>query len=305
MSRRLRKLRFKRKAARLAAVALVLAIGGGVAATGEWSPALSYPGAERGHAGDAFDSSAYTANRAAKEGGSASRLLAAAMPDDLAEASPAERKQRFIDVVLPLILAVNEEIAADRAQIVAIGLHIEAGEAVTPEQAGWLTAVARHYAVPLSGDPAADIVDLLHRVDVVPPSLALAQAALESGWGTSRFALEGNALFGERTWGEEGLMETGAPEGTRHRARSFDRLLDGVAAYMQNLNSHPAYAEFRRARAELRGEGELPTGPELVRHLTSYSERGDDYTQAVADLIRANEFAAHDGALLGAGRDLT
>src|SRR5690606_30583164 len=149
MSRRLRKLRFRKKATRLAALALVLAIGGGVAATGEWSPALSSPGATRAGAADPFDSAAYTANLAAKEGGAAPRVLAAAMPDDLAEASPAERKQRFVDVVLPLILAVNEEIAADRAQIVALGLPIEAGEAVTPEQADWLTAIARHYDVPL------------------------------------------------------------------------------------------------------------------------------------------------------------
>ena len=305
MSRRLRKLRFKKKATRLAAAALVLAIGGGVAATGEWSPALSYPAAERAGPGDPFDSRAYTANLAAKEGRSVPRVLAAAMPGDLAEASPAERKQRFVAVVLPLILAVNEEIAADRAQIMALGLHVEAGEAVTPEQADWLTAVARHYEVPLSGDPAADIVDLLHRVDEVPPSLALAQAALESGWGTSRFALEGNALFGERTWGEGGLTEIGAAEGTAHRARSFDRLLDGVAAYMQNLNSHPAYAEFRHARAELRDDGQFPTGPALVGHLTRYSERGNAYVRAVSDLIRANGFGAHDGAILVAGRDAT
>jgi Bax protein len=301
--------RLQRKRARrlkgIAAVAMVLAMGGIVAAAGGWSSALSYPAAEHAAPGDSFDSRAYSANLAAKEGRAVPRVLAASMPGDLADASPTERKQRFVELVLPLILAVNEEIAADRAQLVALGVHVVDGEAVTPEQADWLSAVARHYEVPLTGDAAADIADLLNRVDAVPPSLALAQAALESGWGTSRFALEGNALFGERTWGKGGLMEIGAGEETAHRARSFDRLLDGVTAYMQNLNSHPAYAEFRRARAELRDEGQLPTGVALVAHLTSYSERGNAYVRAVRNLIRANDFGAHDGAILTSERDAT
>ncbi len=248
--------------------------------------------------GDAFDARAVTARHAAREGTAVPRVFAAAMPGDLADVSPAERKQRFLSLLLPLVLAVNEEIAGDRAQLLALKVHLDGGARPSGEQADWLTALARHYEVPLTTDWEADIEDLLQRVDQVPPSLALAQAALESGWGTSRFALEGNALFGERTWGEGGLTEIGAAEGTRHRARSFDRLLDGVAAYMQNLNSHPAYAEFRQARAELRSAGEQPTGSELIGHLTRYSERGNAYTRMVRDLIKANRLGNFDGAIL-------
>lgn len=234
------------------------------------------------------------------------RILLATLPGDLAAETPGDRKALFVRAVLPLVLTVNEEIAATRAQLVALAAERAAGAAPSGEQRDWLAAVARDYGVELdsgpggdSGDDLGDDLDrLLRRVDVVPPSLALAQAALESGWGTSRFALEGNALFGQRTWGEDGLMEIGAPEGTRHRARSFARLLDGVAAYMRNLNSHDAYAEFRRARAALRAAGEPPTGLELVGHLTRYSELGKDYTRAVRGLIRSNGFAAFDGAEL-------
>lgn len=288
-----------KRVAAVAALAMTCALGGGAVTMAEFSTAPLAAPAGR----DSFDARHYTASRAAKEGTAVPRVFAAAMPGDLADASPAERKQRFLSLVLPLVLAVNEEIAGDRAQLLALKVHLDTGARPNGEQADWLTALARHYEVPLTTDWEADIEDLLHRVDQVPPSLALAQAALESGWGTSRFALEGNALFGERTWGEGGLVEIGADEGTRHRARSFDRLLDGVTAYMQNLNSHPAYAEFRQARAEMRAAGEPPTGIELIGHLTRYSERGNAYTRAVRDLIKANRLGSFDAAILAARRD--
>jgi Bax protein len=268
--------------------------GGAAVTTAEFSTtSLAAPAS-----GDSFDPRSYTARNAAREGTAVPRVFAVVMPGDLADVSPAERKQRFLSLVLPLVLAVNEEIAGDRAQLLALQLHLDTGARPSGEQADWLTALARHYEVPLTTDWEADIEDLLQRVDQVPPSLALAQAALESGWGTSRFALEGNALFGERTWGERGLQEIGAAEGTRHRARSFDRLLDGVAAYMQNLNSHPAYAEFRQARAEMRSAGEQPTGSALIGHLTRYSERGNAYTRQVRKLIKANRLGDFDAAIL-------
>lgn len=229
------------------------------------------------------------------------RILLAALPGDLDRmAVPAERKALFLRIMLPLVLTVNEEIAAERAQLLALAGRIAAGASLTGEQSDVLAALARRYRV-RPGDPAEDVATLLGRVDAMPPSLAVAQAALESGWGTSRLAREGNALFGERTWTEAGLEPLQPLPGARHRARSFDGLLDAVRAYALNLNSHPAYDGFRRARAAARSAGGPPDGAALARHLTRYSELGAAYTGALRRLIRANRLDRLDRAALQPG----
>jgi len=255
--------------------------------------------ANAGELSELFKTSGYVADLATSKPVAVPRILLATLPPDLdAMAAPAERKALFLRAVLPLVLTVNEEIAADRAQLLALELVLDAGAAPTPEQSGWLATLAGHYGVTLTGALPADIGELLRRVDVVPPSLAIAQAALESGWGTSRLAREGNALFGERTWRHAGLEPLAPEEGATHRARSFARLLDAVAAYVGNLNTHPAYAEFRLARAASRDAGEPPAGILLVRHLARYSELGAAYTKAVRGLIRSNDLEALDRAEL-------
>lgn len=241
-------------------------------------------------------------------GGAVPRILLASLPGDLDAVDPADRKTLFLKLMLPLVLAANEEIAADRAQLQVLADRLAAGESLGGEPADWLAAVARRYRLPLDharDDSAAFaaaarevLPELLRRVDEVPPSLALAQAALESGWGTSRLALQGNALFGERTWTEAGLQPLDPAPGATHRARRFDSLMGAVAAYMHNLNTHPAYAGFRQARAALRDRAAPLDGAALVRHLTAYSELGPAYTRAVAELIRDNGLTGLDGAAL-------
>lgn len=246
-----------------------------------------------------FDSRGYAEVSPGKTAAPVPRLLLATLPGDLgAMKLPAERKALFLRLMLPLVLAANEEIAGDRAQLVALADRLAAGASPGAEQAGWLAALARRYRVVPNGRPAKDVAELLRRVDAVPPSLAIAQAALESGWGTSRLARQGNALFGERTWTAAGLAPLQPIPGERHRARSFERLLDAVRAYALNLNSHPAYAEFRRARAQSRADGAAPGGASLARYLTRYSELGSGYTRALRDLIRANRLERLDGAVL-------
>lgn len=264
--------------------------------------------ADAGELSELFKTRGYVADLGAAKPVTVPRILLAALPPDLdAMAVPAERKALFLRAVLPLVLTVNEEIAADRAQLLALDLALAAGTAPTAEQTDWLAALAGRYGVELGGTLPDDIAELLpellRRVDMVPPSLAVAQAALESGWGTSRLAREGNALFGERTWKQAGLEPLAPEAGATHRARSFARLLDAVAAYVGNLNTHPAYAEFRRARATARAAGELPEGVALVRHLTRYSELGAEYTKAVRGLIRANDLETLDRAELMAEGD--
>ena len=263
--------------------------------------------ANAGELTELFKTRGYVADLGAAKPVAVPRILLAALPPDLdAMAVPAERKALFLRALLPLVLTVNEEIAADRAQLLALEMQLAAGAAATPEQTDWLAALARSYGVAPSDAFPADIAELLpellpellRRVDMVPPSLAVAQAALESGWGTSRLAREGNALFGERTWTRAGLEPLAPEAGASHRARSFARLLDAVAAYVGNLNTHPAYAEFRQARASARDAGEVPAGATLVRHLTRYSELGTEYTKAVRGLIRANGLETLDRAEL-------
>lgn len=138
----------------------------------------------------------------------------------------------------------------------------------------------------------------MYRLDVIPPGLVLGQAAYESGYGTSRFAVEGNALFGQWTYGGGGLV----PEQQRkqlgdHRIASFDWPFDSVRGYFLNLNSHPAYEEFRRLRADLKARGEPVTSLALADGLIRYSERGQEYVDTLKGMIRTNRLDIADDAV--------
>ncbi len=140
---------------------------------------------------------------------------------------------------------------------------------------------------------------LKRRVNVVPPSLALAQAAVESGWGTSRFAMKGNALFGQRIWRvDAGMTPLDVDADTAFRVRSFPSLAASVAAYVHNLNTHRAYGEFRGLRATAGKDAQVPGGNVLATTLTKYSERGADYVADLLRIIRSNRLTQFDNATL-------
>lgn len=225
------------------------------------------------------------------------RVYLASVPEDMGEVTDvAMRKSLFIRTVLPLVLRVNEEVMAERARVERILAHARAGGGIGPEDEAWLADRARWYRVEI-GDTSA----LLERMDVVPPSLALAQAAEESGWGTSRFAREGNALFGQWTTDPtvKGLVPLARADNATHRVRAFDRLLDAVRAYVRNLNTHPAYADLRAARRAAREAGTPLNGEDLAGTLLSYSERGAEYVETLRLIIRANALDELDGTRLG------
>jgi Bax protein len=141
---------------------------------------------------------------------------------------------------------------------------------------------------------------MIRRADIIPPSLALAQAAEESGWGTSRFALEGNALFGQWTFAVKGaLVPKNRDAGKAHRVRAFTSLLDAVRAYVRNLNTHKAYRHFRRERQALRQADRQLAGTVLARTLSSYSERGNKYVRTIQSIITGNQLQNLDKARLG------
>ena len=144
--------------------------------------------------------------------------------------------------------------------------------------------------------------ELIRRIDTLPPSLVLAQAAEESGWGTSRFAVEGNALFGMWTWGDEGITpQQQRSEHGDHKIASYETPQQSVIAYMHNLNTHQSYETLRVRRAELRSAGTKVTGWELAKTLTKYSERGQEYVDSLHALMKTNMLMPTDDAYLGDG----
>jgi Bax protein len=227
------------------------------------------------------------------------RVFLASLPSDLKSLSSTDtRKELFTRTMLPLVLKVNESILLERGRLLALRARSESGRAPTAEEAAWLNDLAARY-----GLEKPDYDQLLTRVDVIPPSLALAQAAEESGWGTSRFMSEGNAAFGQYTFAEDaGLVPTHRDDGKRHLVRSYDHLLDAVQSYAHNLNIHDAYRQFRKQRAETRARGQELNGYELASSLYAYSERRADYIDAIQSLIRANNLEPLDRAKLRGGR---
>ena len=233
---------------------------------------------------------------AVRSGGAAvPRVFLARVPAGLADVQQAtDRKDVFLRLMLPLVLEANERVQQRRAQLLVMDAKLAAGHPLTAEQQERLNAMAAEYGVD------ADRIDLLlRRVDAVPPSLALAQAAVESGWGTSRFVLEGNAVFGQWAWGdEEGLVPLGRELGKTHKIKSFQMLADSVRAYLHNLNTHNAYNDFRARRHMLRAEGKPLDGLALVPTLGAYSELKGQYLDMLRDIITANELQPLDGARL-------
>ena len=230
--------------------------------------------------------------------GAVPRIFVKTMPKDLQDLRSVDtRKQVFIKTMLPLILRVNEDLRQTRARIVELDERASEGRVLSASEHAWLDAqFARHRV------SNGDIALLLRRVDVIPPSLALAQAAEESGWGTSRFAQEGRALFGQRTHAEgTGLIPVAHSGESIIKVKSFDALLDAVRSYAFNLNTHNAYAEFRKLRAEMRRmSGDV--GPldslQLTEMLQHYSERGPDYVDSIKTIIRVNKLRRLDSARL-------
>ena len=215
------------------------------------------------------------------------------------------KKRLFFRALAPLVLHSNELILEDRERVQELAEQVGTAAALDDQDREWIAELAVRYGIAESTDVGRDpalMERLLRRVDIVPVSLALSQSAEESGWGTSRFAAEGNALFGQWTWGKQAIK----PE--QHRAalgnygiRAFETPLQSVLAYMHNLNTHRAYTDLRSRRAEMRANGQEPTGRELAETLTKYSERGEAYVKSLHTIMNANRLDPADEAYLGDG----
>jgi Bax protein len=197
---------------------------------------------------------------------------------DIADA--ARRKDLFLRLMLPLVLRENARIMEDRKRV------------LRSPSLGKKDLYDRY------GVAEGDTATLSRRADIVPPSLVLAQAAIESGWGTSRFADIANNFFGQRTY--DAAVDGVAPDDAdgSFRVRRFPTVAASVRSYLYNLNTHRAYAGFRRAREAMRRDGKVPSGLDLARHLTAYSERRGEYTRSVERVIRRNHLQDFDTARL-------
>jgi len=215
-----------------------------------------------------------------------------------------EKKEFFFFALAPLVLAANEAVLADRQKLLALLDKHQDNTPWTDEEREWLSLLAEYYGV--DGEPGeADAHEaLLLRVDAVPTSLVLAQAAAESGWGTSRFASEGNALFGQWTWSGEGITPKEQRTETKgnYQIRAFETPEDSVRSYLHNLNTGHAYDSLREQRQLLRSQQKPVTGHDLADGLLKYSERGQEYVDEIRALIRINRLHATDSAYL---RDMT
>ncbi len=203
--------------------------------------------------------------------------------------STKRRKEFFIQIVLPLVLKENNNIRLDRKTLFKI---INKSNNTKLEKK-WLEKKYKQYGV-----TSKDLTTLKIRMDEIPVSLALAQAAKETGWGTSRFAQEGNALFGQWTWSGEGLKPKEADQNKGHKVMKFNVLQASVRAYQRNLNTHRSYKNFRLARAHLRDNDQPLDSLILSQFLKNYAETGNQYVEVLQKIIKQNNLKDFDDAKL-------
>ena len=208
------------------------------------------------------------------------------LPRDLNALGNTNKKRNlFIKIVLPLILNENQKIKEDREKL----FHILSKSFNTVGERVWLKRRFKEYKI---DDP--DLAKLKMRMDIIPVSIALAQAANESGWGTSRFALEGNALFGQWTWSKKGISPKNKDPNKNHKVLQFQVLKASVRAYKNNLNTHNAYKEFREKRAQLRETNSVIVGTDLTKYLKNYSGIGEKYVKILDQIIEKNSLIDFD-----------
>ena len=212
------------------------------------------------------------------------------LPEEMKMIESSKRKKNlFIKIILPLILQENNRIKLDRIKLFSI-LNKNKN---TDAEKNWLNLKFKQYGV-----INKDLSTLKIRMDEIPVSLAIAQAAKETGWGTSRFALEGNALYGQWTWSGEGIKPAGADSDSTHKVMKFKILKSSVRAYQRNLNTHSSYKNFRLARAELRDNKMKLDSLILANYLDKYAETGKNYVKILKQIIKQNNLIEFDDAKL-------
>ena len=200
-----------------------------------------------------------------------------------ASMQPNERVQTFVKTVLPLVVAENNKISEDRKRLKHDIQILERGGKLSKEESAWLKSMVEKYG-------EDNYYDLLKKVDIIPPSIALAQAGIESSWGSDPKTQSSNAFFGQKSWSKTGGVE--GPFGEKYRA--FETPSQSIAAYMTNLNTHDAYDDFREARAVMRKIGKPIAGLPLVPKLIAYTDTGKQYPQKLKSIIQGRNLSQYD-----------
>ena len=228
-------------------------------------------------------------------------LILQNLPGDLAKIQTSKRRKTiFFKALLPMILLANNEIRFEQEQLLKIQQQLSNQKNLDAAHLQILLTLAKRYEVKLVESNAEKTVHkLLNRIDIIPADLALAQAANESAWGTSRFSRKANNLFGEWTFIQgQGIIPEGRPEGETYEVQKFATVYDSVRSYLRNLNTHSAYKQLRQLRAESRAAGHNPAGLKLAEGLLRYSVRGEDYVKELQAIIRKNRLSRFAAAKL-------
>ena len=222
------------------------------------------------------------------------------LPSDISYIKDTKVKKKvFISIVLPLIVQSNRDILLKRKRLENIYIKLKSSETLSLNEHRWLFNLASNYSINIFKNQKIKIAErLLEHIDIIPNSIAIAQAAKESGWGTSRFAKEGNALFGQWTYNDKnGLLPSNRLEGEIHLIKSFNTIGDSVRSYMNNINTHNAYKGFREIRAGYR-KSNLDLDPYvLVNELSPYAEL-KNYTEILKVIMESNKLFLFDNIIL-------
>lgn len=214
------------------------------------------------------------------------------LPDFSSYTQVKEMKAAFIDYMSPIVEYHNEQILSERKRLEKIHRSLKLGEAVSYSESKWMKQLANKYEVEwIENQPISVIQELFTRVDIVPVQLAVVQAAKESSWGRSRYAVEVNNLFGQWCYKKGcGLVPKERSDGARHEVRKFNTVSDATRSYMHNLNSHQNYSDLRKLRQNLRARGQGIEGDDLVDGLLLYSERRQQYVDEIRSMIKQYSF---------------
>lgn len=227
------------------------------------------------------------------------RLPEPLIPDFAAIADVEARKAAFFDFLEPYVDAENRRILTQRAELERLLGKLGEGLKLTRKERAFISMISEEYEIAtVVQDTEYHLNQLLRRVDIIPRSLVLAQAANESAWGTSRFAIEGNNFFGQWCYSEGcGLVPSKRRQDANHEVQAYDSVAASVHAYFMNINTFPSYLELRRIRARLREQGKELDSRLLAEGLDSYSERGREYVEELQSIINYNELYHRDAAL--------
>lgn len=222
--------------------------------------------------------------------------LPGALPDFSGIEEMPVKKEAFLSFLVPYIQKENEQILVERTWLQKLSDRYERVGYLTGSQRKTLLQMANRYRLSAeSMDESQIFAELLQRVDIIPVSLVLSQSANESGWGTSRFAVDGNNLFGQWCFSQGcGIVPESRREGAKHEVARFDSPAESISSYMRNLNTNFAYSEFRQLRQTMRNDAQPLSGIKLAEKLNRYSTRGFAYVQDLKSMILVNDLRRYD-----------